>query len=409
MKGMKSWFLMGIMGLTGFATDGQAADTNKLEYYGFVRSDFYADSHNMFASVQDLFGFYPLESEYSIPKAGLSSITTRLGLTLHAGGIWGANKSRSVFETDFGGSPTYMLLRIRQAYSQLIWEHSDLLIGQTWHPLFTGVVCPNVLSLNTGNPFQTFNRSPQVLYQHHAQAWTFQAAAIYQMMYTSTGPLGRTADYQKYAVIPEIYLGAQWQGENHTYGVGVDYKSIAPHNTIPSIGGGTERQKERLNTPAIVGYYRFLSDDRNWTVKAKGLYGQNLTEQSIIGGYAVTPDYSYIAYNSLASFVHINYGKTHQAGLLIGYSANLGPQSDLPAESLFYGFGVSGENSAQERLVSDLFRLSPTYSYNLPNWRIGVELEYTRASWGNRNTTGQIDADATADNYRLYGIFTYLF
>ena len=53
----------------------------------------------------------------------------------------------------------------RQAYVNLDWGKSAVLVGQTWHPLF-GDVSPQMLNLSTGAPFQPFNRSPQIRYRY---------------------------------------------------------------------------------------------------------------------------------------------------------------------------------------------------------------------------------------------------
>ena len=71
----------------------------------------------------------------------------------------GKARSSAKIETDFGGfSGSNTMLRIRQAYVNLDWGKSAVLVGITWHPLF-GAVMPDVLNLSTGAPFQPFNRS----------------------------------------------------------------------------------------------------------------------------------------------------------------------------------------------------------------------------------------------------------
>ena len=71
----------------------------------------------------------------------------------------GAATSAKV-EADFAGTgSTYFLLRLRQAYARFTWAKSDLLIGQTWHPLYA-TLSPTVVSLNTGAPFQPLQPQP---------------------------------------------------------------------------------------------------------------------------------------------------------------------------------------------------------------------------------------------------------
>ena len=48
----------------------------------------------------------------------------------------GKGRSSAKIETDFGGfSGGHTMLRIRQAYVNLDWGKSAVLVGITWHPL----------------------------------------------------------------------------------------------------------------------------------------------------------------------------------------------------------------------------------------------------------------------------------
>ncbi|MDD4922128.1 MAG: hypothetical protein PHS30_06580 [Bacteroidales bacterium] len=405
-----------------------AQESISYKLYGFVRSDFYSDSRKMVASTQDLFSLYPYYKNdsgggdlFATPSAGLMSITTRIGLDFESqAGILGAKKAISKIEVDFGGAPNFMILRIRQAYTQILWDHSNLLIGQTWHPLFAQAATqPNVLSLNTGAPFQPFNRSPQVRFNYQMNHIQLSAAAIYQMMYTSYGPDETTSStwntsvsstsFQKNAMIPDVFVGVEYKKDQLVIGLGGDYKTIMPSRYI------TEDNIKRVNnhllsTPAVMVYGGYTIG--KLVIKAKALYGQNLTEHNIIGGYAISPDHKkYIPYNSLSSFIHFNYGKIHQLGLLTGFSANLGPSKTIPAGSNFYGCGIVGSNDpVNEKIIGNVFRLTPTYSYNIKNWRMGVELEYTNAAWGNRSPdNGKILNLDRSDNFRIYGVMMYKF
>ena len=398
-----------------FSLFAQESSTFKL--YGFARTDYFSDSRKMVASVQDLFSVYPMyknpnangEDLNDVSSAAMMSITSRIGLDISGpAGIFNANSTTSKIETDFGGSPTYMLLRIRQAYTKIVWNKSELLIGQTWHPLFAQAATqPNVLSLNTGSPFQPFNRSPQVRFDYQMNKIKLTAAAIYQMMYVSQGPEGASYSYQRNAIIPDLYVGFEYKKNNMLVGLGGDYKSIMPQRYTTDALNIEHVNHKTLGTPTIMGYGSYTKGAL--TVKAKVLFGQNLTEHNIIGGYAISPDNEYIPYNSLSSFIHLNYGKTHQLGLLLGYTSDLGPTKSTPSGSQFYGFGVYNPNLSNEKVVGNIFRITPTYSYNKKNWRMGVELEYTNAAWGNRSTTGKIINLERSNNFRLYALLMYTF
>jgi hypothetical protein len=92
-----------------------------------------------------------------------------------------------------------------------------------------------------------------------------------------------------------------------------------------------------------------------------------------------------------------------------GYTKNFGPTKDLPVGSNFYGLGVDKANTASEKIISNIYRITPTYSYNYKNWKLGVELEYTNAGWGTRSATGSINETERVANNRIYAILQYTF
>jgi len=415
-----------ICSLTGFAQESK----NTFKLYGFVRNDAYSDTRKMNAAVLDFFSFYPMyqnpnalgEDLNAVSSSNLVSINSRLGLDISGpAGIFGATKMFAKLETDFGGSPNFMLLRIRQAYAQILWSKSDLLIGQTWHPFFVPSTVPNVHSLNAGNPFQPFNRSPMIRYNYQVNKLKMTAAAVYQMMYANQGPdetaISKTvasASFQKNAIIPEMFLGLEYKQGKMLVGLGASYKSIMPYrynsdSIINNVKFGVSHVNHKvLSTPAAMIYGVYTSG--KLSVKAKALLGQNLTEQTMIGGYAITKDYKCIPYTTMSSYISLNYGKTHQVGLMVGYTANLGPSKTVPGGSNYYGFGLDQANTPNEKIVGTIFRLTPSYSYNINNWQLGVELEYTKAGWGERSATnGNIEHLKMADNYRIYAILMYTF
>ncbi|MDL2209079.1 hypothetical protein LJB97_05605, partial [Parabacteroides sp. OttesenSCG-928-O15] len=135
------------------------------KFYGFVRGDIFYNSRANVAPVDGNFYMYPLDIQKdangedlnATPNGSFYTFTTRLGIDL-TGPMLGKARTSAKIETDFGGfSSNTTMLRIRQAYVALDWDKSQLLIGQTWHPL-SGAVMPDVLNLSSGAPFNPFNR-----------------------------------------------------------------------------------------------------------------------------------------------------------------------------------------------------------------------------------------------------------
>lgn len=405
---------------TSFVAFSQEAASYKL--YGFVRSDYTLDSRKILSSSQDIFSLYPMykdlnaagEDLNATPSASFTSVTTRFGFNLSIPtDFLGAKKAIGKIETDFAGAPNYMLLRIRQAYTQLTWEKSSLLVGQTWHPMAVFGTHPLVLSLNTGALFQPFNRSPQIRYDYYLKNVKFSAAAIYEMQFTSYGPDASTPatnvasyTFQRNALLPELYVSLETKVQNLLLGIGGEYKSIMP-NRYYSDGVLKHVNTNVLRTPGMVLYGSWT--DGKLTVNSKAILGQNLTHLNLIGGYAVTPDNKYIPYHTFSSYIDVNYGVKHLIGLLAGYTKNLGPAKDLPTGSSIYGLGVDKANTTSERVVNNIYRITPTYSYNYKNWKLGVECEYTNAAWGIRSPKGAIIQPERISNTRMYAILAYTF
>ena len=207
--------LVGMLAL--FSTTAQRKNFT-YKFYGFVRGDLFYNSRANMAPIDGNFYLYPLDKSFdadgkdlnATPNGSFYTFTSRLGLDVTGPDI-GKARSSAKIETDFGGfSGSNTMLRIRQAYVNLDWGKSAVLVGITWHPLF-GAVMPDVLNLSTGAPFQPFNRSPQIRYQYKANSRVqLTASVLWQLQYLSSGPKGMSEDYIKNSCIPEMFVGADF-------------------------------------------------------------------------------------------------------------------------------------------------------------------------------------------------------
>jgi len=168
-----------------------------IDFYGFIRNEFYLDTYKGFDVAHEQFYLIPLytgkdangEDINQQTSANLAAIATRLGARIKGPEIFGAATTANI-EFDFGGilksEPT--LFRILHAYSAFRWEKSKFLIGQTWHPFWSGKVFPTVGGLNTGTPFQPFNRSPQIRFDFKpSPKFVLSAAMVSEFQYKSYG------------------------------------------------------------------------------------------------------------------------------------------------------------------------------------------------------------------------------
>ena len=215
-----------------------AQEKFSFKFYGFVRNYACYDTRESLTSNSEQFYYMPKDVKLDAdgndlnaqPNMMLLSITTRLGLNITGPEFLGAKTSAKI-ESDFAGFGTSnTVLRIRQAYAKMDWEHNKVLVGQAWHPMM-GDMMPDVFSLETGAPFTPFSRTPQVRYDYVNKGVTLTATALYQFQYTSYGPDGASFNYARNAVVPEVYLQAMYKNGGFQIGAGVDMLTIKPRQS----------------------------------------------------------------------------------------------------------------------------------------------------------------------------------
>ncbi|WP_163631094.1 hypothetical protein [Paludibacter sp. 221] len=396
----------------------------ELKIYGFVRNDFFYNSRQNEQSLDGVFHISPKpiikdengKDKNAIAEAEMISVSTRLGLDVKGPDMLGA-KTFAKVEADFAGSGNmYFVLRLRQAYAKFNWRHSELLIGQTWHPLF-GKVFPNIISLNTGSPIQAFNRSPQISYTYNlGDYFSISAAALYQMQYMSQGPEGTSANYMKRAILPNFFIGIENKTQNWTNGIGFDTKTIKPNPNAS------------LTSISATIYTQYV--DSKFQFRLKTLWGQNLSDHLMMNGYGVSKfdeitmketeytnfdeitmkETEYTNFDILTSWINLVYGKTWRIGLFAGYSQNLGSNKEL-AESATGNFAVYSRGFYQtEQLFADcLYRASLYLSYNLPKLSFGAEYNFTSIMYGNIQNNGRTTNNYWVDNHRIAASIIYTF
>ena len=376
---MKKTFVFGLLALCcmgGYAQDKAV----KAEIYGFVRNYFTYDSRSCVQSNEGLFNMLPNdvnpgadgEDLNAIPSVRFLSMTTRFGLNVTGPEIFGA-KSSAKFESDFCGasSGTAFNLRIRQAFTKLAWEHSDLLVGQAWHPM-SGDLMPEVFSLATGAPFNPFNRSPQVRYNYSpVKSLSFTAAALYQYQYGSVGLDGKTSNtYSRNALVPEFFVGMTAKGEHLTGGFGVNASTIAPR-----VIANNMRVDERLTSYSAMVFGSLKVD--YFSVRAKAVYGQNTSHMQQPTGFGIveTLENGVNNYESMqlgSAWITMMYGKKLRYGFFAGWMKNYGSVGE-DFQSL-----VVRNNTGMDQA----YRFSPIVTYKVQNMQIGLEYEHTAAAYG---------------------------
>lgn len=403
MKRVLSAVLLALCVSMGFAQDKAV----KAEIYGFIRNYFTYDSRSCVQSNEGLFNMLPNDVSYgtngedlnAIPSVRFLSMTTRLGLNVSGPEIWGA-KSSAKIESDFCGasSGTAFNLRIRQAYAKLAWEHSDLLVGQAWHPM-AGDLMPEVFSLATGAPFNPFNRSPQVRYNYAPlKGLSFTAAALYQYQYGSVGLDGKTSNtYSRNALVPELFVGMTAKGKHLTGGFGVNASTIAPR-----VVANNMRVDERLTSYSAMVFGSLKVADLS--VRAKATYGENTSHMQQPTGFGVvwmdadgTNVYEPMQLGS--AWLTMMYGKKLRYGFFAGWLKNFGSvKNDFMAM-------VVRNNTGMDQA----YRFSPIVTYKVENMLVGLEYEHTATAYGTYKPNGTVTNTHWVANNRVCVMVKYDF
>jgi len=179
-----------------FSQENKPKETT-FEFYGFVRYEAYLDTYKGLNAANEQFFVVPLYGGIDAngkhinhtPTYNFSSMATRVGVRISGPEIFNAKTSANI-ETDFAGdlANNPAMFRVRQANAVFTWKKSSLLVGQTWHPFWSGKVYPTVGGLNTGSPFQPFNRSPQIRFDYKPNSLlTLSAAVVSEFQYKSYG------------------------------------------------------------------------------------------------------------------------------------------------------------------------------------------------------------------------------
>ncbi|MDY6277989.1 MAG: hypothetical protein SPL35_06190 [Bacteroidales bacterium] len=393
-------FILSIFALAALSTvlPAQNETPAKFKLYGFIRNYAIFDSREVKAGTEDLYFYMPKDEDMigndidnnANASFRFLSLTTRLGLDV-SGYQYGSMKLSGKVEADFyTKSGSTAILRLRQAYIGLTWdnlgrsgEDSFLLnIGQTWHPMAADM--PHIVNLETGAPFNPFNRSPQLMANYNfGKKVTLTGGIIYGMQYLPVGPTSNTnlavtksADFMKYGLIPEVYAGVTFKPvSSFTAKIGANLFSIKPRRK-------DERGSlsDRLTTVSPFVFLQYTGKN-GFQIRAKSILAHAGEHMNLLTGYGVSHinadgSWEYTPMRSTASFISMQYGKKWQVMGMAGYMRLLGTAEDL-VDTDHYWFNNSGEKN-----IRQMFRLTPTIAYNLGKLTLALEYNVTGVQFG---------------------------
>lgn len=376
-----------------------------IRFDGFVREDAIFDSRQVEQLREGMFLYYPLNSSLDVKgndinarsSFNLFAIASRLSGKITGPEAFGA-KTSGLLEGEFFGAANANIntFRLRHAYVKLNWSKTELLVGQTWHSLFTEECFPGTLNFNTGTPFQPFNRAPQIrIKQSLTNRIKVSLAALTQRDFSSTGPAGISYQYLSNSAIPEITLGISYARPKTDstallgFGLVGEFKQLLPRLVTDS----NVRATQKIQSMAAAAYFQF--ENKRFGIKVKATYGQNLYDQLMLGGYAIKYDSVAVAdgdwaYTNIVSGAawmdaFVNIGKTN-IGLFGGYSKNFGSFSNVSDWNNSKSYYSRGYN------IDYVYRVAPRISYTFGALKLGAEFDYTVAAYGSKlNSLGAVE------------------
>lgn len=397
--------LVFVMGM-GNCIRGQEKDEFSLKFGGYVNYSIIYDSRQNIALRENHFMVYPKpevikngEDINAVSNLQTTSIMTRVNMKVSGGKFLGA-KSTGFLETEFmGNSETDVNgLRIRHAYVDLNWGEWSLLMGHYWNPLFIVENFPDVVGANGGAPFQPFARNPQVRLTYQTKEIKAVFAACTERDFTSTGPKGTSGEYLRNSKIPQLGFALQTNIGNHLVGIAGEYLSLMPE----PVSSANFKSTNRVNSFAGLFHAKLVFD--KFVLKGETVYGSNLTNYVMMGGYAVksedpvTKIKEFTPLRYFTYWIDMYYGKDFQVGLFIGNTKNLGSADEIKGD--YYARGYD---------IDNLLRIAPRVSYKEGNVKFAIEYEYTKAGYGKNDKNGKVtDLTNVANNRIMFAAYYFL-
>jgi hypothetical protein len=406
-----------------------------ITFSGFVQTDIFYDSRQTVNIREGHFILYPdnvlldanLKDINASPSFNMLSIQSRLKGTITGPNAFGA-KTSGVLEADFFGNENANFsdlngFRLRHAIIKLNWTKAELMVGQFFHPMLNVESFPEVISFNTGSPFQPFSRNPQIRYTYKQGIIKLIATALTQRDFTGMGPeytfknriyetstLG-SSKYLRNSGIPDLNFIVQLNPDSteHIFALGVDYKTITPE-LFTINAAKTKRFASSENLSSVSLFANVKMKFKPVTFRAQAVYAQNSTDLLMLGGYAVkqvsdtaTGAKEFTNLNTGSAWIDFSTnGKKLQFGIFGGYTKNMG-SADIIATNLYYARGSN---------IDNVYRVSPRLVFISGKLNISLESEYTSATYGTvrSNGNGKVTEDLNSvENLRGLLAFTFKF
>ncbi|MBN3036406.1 MAG: hypothetical protein JW861_12540 [Bacteroidales bacterium] len=377
-----------------------------IQFKGFVKTDLLYDSRQTMAIREGHFLLYPLgeipdkENNDINAKSNFNmlSIQTRLQGLISGPDALGAKTSGLIEGEFFGHSDADINgFRLRHAFVKLEWQKTHLMVGQFWHPMFATNCFPDVVSFNTGAPFQPFSRNPQVRLTQIFGNFRMMATALTQRDFVSNGPKSSSSMYLRNSALPAVNLRLEYgfknqeKGTDFVIGASGNYKILTPQ----LITGKGYKTDETIGSMAFSGYIKYST--KKFAVKLGEYWGEDSHDLTMLGGYAVKEVIdtargcvNYTPISNTATWIDLQTnGEKWKFGLFAGYTANYGANDSIGGAVYARGF-----DKTNLHYIDYIYRIAPRVVYQTGKFRIAPEIEYTAAAYATTDKdTGMLNVD----------------
>lgn len=358
------------------------------------------------------------------PAYFIFPINARAKVHIEGEPLFGTDKTYAIMAADFRGvdDATVNLLRLRESYILFDWPRTDLLIGQTLYPLAIEDCGPNTVAYAKSGPLDTWAFCPQIRFiqdlnsrvANPADRLIFAVGSQGRLMRSQT-PNGSSAQALRNALMPIIHL--QWRhyiNEDCFIGICLEEQRLRPllKTITPDADGVYYDQRDTAFTEGHAAIYGLLKSDC-LVLRGKFTFLQDGHELGYISGYAVesynteTKCESFAPLRSMTCWFDVDVFPQNSVmpGCLIGFARNLGAGKPLYRDAttkklITYGEAVD---------IGTFIKCVPRLWIHKGDLDIGVEVDWSRAWYGDLTDCGAVNQTCYVDNVRFQLSLFYRF